>query len=102
MKLLKRHTFLGPLSNSSLDIILDIRPDNILCTLNYTRALMQQRTLRFTVRKHCNAPHNRLDRVCVDNAFFDARYEEGRFTTTEVVVEIDEESEERRLASIGR
>jgi hypothetical protein len=63
---------------------------------------MQQRTLSLSVREHGDTPHDRLDGVRVDDAFLDAGDEECSLTALEVVVKVDEESEERRLTRIWR
>jgi hypothetical protein len=89
-----------PLS-SSIDIVLNIRPDNILRTLYHTRALMQQCALCLTVWEHRHTAHDRLDRVRVDDAFLDAGDEEGRLATLELIIKVDEEGEKRGLSGIG-
>jgi hypothetical protein len=62
---------------------------------------MQQRTLRLAMRKHSNTAHDRFNRVRIDNAVLDTRDEKRSLATFEVVVEVDEEGEERGLASSG-
>lgn len=46
------------------------------------------------MREYCHAAHNRLDRIGIDNALLDTRDEERCLAATEVVVQVDEESEE--------
>lgn len=46
------------------------------------------------MREYRHATHNRLDRIGVDDAFLDTWDEERCLAATEVVVQVDEESEE--------
>ena len=78
----------------TIDIILNIRPNNVFSALYHTRTLMQQRALRLAMRKHGHTAHDRLNRVSVNNAFFNTRNEEGRLPAFELIIEVDEESEE--------
>lgn len=52
--------------------------------------------------KHSNTTHDRFDGVSIDHTLFYTRYEERRFTTLELVIEVDEKGEEGGLAGIGR
>ena len=61
---------------------------------------MQQSALGLAVREDCHTPHNRLDRVRIDNALLDTGDEKRRLAAFEVVVEVDEEGEEGGLASV--
>ena len=61
---------------------------------------MEQSALRLTVWKNGYTAHDRLDRVRVNDALLHAGDEEGRLATSEVVVEVDEECEEGRLACV--
>lgn len=61
---------------------------------------MQQRTLRLPMWKHCNATHDRLDRIRINDTVLDTRNEKGRLAALEVVVEVDEEGEKGRLTRI--
>lgn len=47
-----------------------------------------------------DAAHDRFDRVRIDDTFFHAWDEESRLAASEVVIKVNEECEERRLASI--
>lgn len=85
-----------------VDVVLDIRPNHIFRSLNDTCALMQKRTLRLTMRKDSYTTHDRLDRICVDDTFLHTWDEECGFAASEVVVQVDKESEERRLTRIAR
>ena len=62
---------------------------------------MKQRSLRLAVWKYRDTAHDRLYRVSINDTLLDARDEEGRLTTLELVVQVDEEGEERGLARIG-
>jgi hypothetical protein len=79
----------------SINIILNIRPDDVLRALYHASPFMQQRTLRLSMRKHSYTTHDRLDWIRIDDTFLDTRDEEGRLAAFKVVVEIDEEGEER-------
>jgi hypothetical protein len=63
---------------------------------------MQQRALRLTMRKHSHATHDGLNWIRIDDAFLDARDKEGRLAAFEIIVQVDEESEEGGLASVWR
>jgi hypothetical protein len=52
--------------------------------------------------EHCDAAHDRLDRIRIDDPVLYAGNEECRLAAFEVVVEVDEEGEQGGLASIGR
>jgi hypothetical protein len=54
------------------------------------------------MREHCDTSHDRLDRIGIDDTLLDARNEECCLAALEIVVEIYQESEKRRLACIGR
>src|SRR5690242_19247600 len=75
------------LLDASINIILHIRPDNILGTLHHTRPLMQQCALCLAMREDRHTTHNGLDRISIDNTFLHTRDEEGRLTALKVVVE---------------
>jgi hypothetical protein len=77
-----------------IHIILNISPYDILRSLDNTRALMQKRTLSLSMRENRNTTHDRLDWICIDDALLDAGYEECGLATNEVVVKVDEESEQ--------
>ena len=55
---------------------------------------MQQRTRRLSMRKNRHTTHDGLDRIRVDNTLFDTRDKEGRLTTFELIVQVDEEREQ--------
>jgi hypothetical protein len=46
------------------------------------------------MRENRNTTHDRLDWICIDDALLDAGYEECGLATNEVVVKVDEESEQ--------
>jgi hypothetical protein len=52
------------------------------------------------VWEHGYTAHDGLDWVRVDNALFHARDEEGSLATPEIVIQVDEECEERGLACV--
>jgi hypothetical protein len=52
--------------------------------------------------EHCDTSHDWLDRIGIDDTLLDAWDEKCCFAAFEIVVEIDEESEERRLPPIRR
>lgn len=89
-------------SDARVYIVLDVRPDHVLCALHHARPLVQQRARRLAMGKHCDTSHDRLDRVRVDYALLDAWDEEGRLAAAKVVVEVDEKCEQTRLLGIGR
>lgn len=81
-------------SDGGIYIVLDIRANHVLGTLDHPCALVQQRTRRLAMREHSHTSHDRLDRIRVDNALLDTWDEECRLSSTEVVVEVDEECEQ--------
>lgn len=87
-------------SGGWVDVVLDIRPDYVLCALDDSGALMQQRASRLTVREHRHAAHDRLDGIRVDDAVLHTRDEERCLAAAEIVVQVDEEGEQTRLAGI--
>lgn len=89
-------------SSSGIDVILNIRPDDILCSFGDPGTFMQQRALGLAMWKDCNATHDRFDRVGVHDTLSHARDEESGLSALEFVVEVDQECEERRLAGSRR
>ena len=78
----------------TVDIILNIRPDHILCTLDDPSALVKDCALSFAVWKYSHTTHDRLDRIGVDDTFLHTWNEESGFATLELVVQVDEEGVE--------
>ena len=81
-----RRYFSIRLFNTRLNIILNISPDDIFRPTPDARALMQQRALAITMRKHGNTAHNRLDGISIQHALLDTREEERRLASLEIIV----------------
>jgi hypothetical protein len=63
---------------------------------------MQECTLGLSMWEHGNTSHYWLDGISINDTILDAWNKERRLAALEVVVEVDEEREERGLARIGR
>jgi hypothetical protein len=61
---------------------------------------MKQSALRLAMWEHSYTAHNGLDGVRIDDTLLNTGDEEGCLATSEVVVEVDEEREEGRLACV--
>ena len=61
---------------------------------------MQQGASGFAMRKHDHSTHDRSHRIRVHHALSRARHEECSLTALEVVIQVDQESKEGRLAGV--
>jgi hypothetical protein len=63
---------------------------------------MQQTSLGLSMWKHCYAPLNRLDGICIHGAFFRTWKKEGSLASIEFVVQVNEKGKKRGLFSVCR
>lgn len=94
----KGYSIGSSINNSSINVVLNIRPDDVLYPFPYPGALVQQCAMCLAVRENGHRTHYRLYRVCIHHTLTNARNEESRFASLEIIIEIYQECEKRRLA----
>jgi hypothetical protein len=63
---------------------------------------MQQTALSLSMREHRHTPLHRLNRVGIHTALLRTRQEESRLARLELIIQVDQESKQRRLLSRWR
>lgn len=82
------------------NVVLHIGPDDVFGAFDDACSFVQEGSLGFSVRKDCDTSHDGLHGVSIHHTFLAAGNEEGGFATSEVIIEIDQEGEERGLTSV--
>lgn len=83
------------------DVVLNLSSDDVFRSLSHTGAFMQCR-VDLTMREDSRAAHYWTNRVCIQDSFSRSREEVRGFAALEVLIEVDQEREQRALLLLGR